>query len=88
MKRTNRKLLILIWRMLREGAGLSQQELADHLNVDRMVVSRIENGLQNCSRELGFQIIVACGGKNFIRQVISELLSLLNWPNTDQALFA
>lgn len=74
--------------MLREGAGLSQQELADRLSVDRMVVSRIENGLQQCSYETAVQIITACGGMGFLKQVINELLSWQNWLSNDRALFA
>jgi DNA-binding XRE family transcriptional regulator len=55
--------LNLLLHLLREAAGKSQQELANHLHVDRATISRIEHGSQKCDVEMAKRWIRHCGGK-------------------------
>ena len=47
---------------LRTKAGLTQQEIADHVHVDRAHVSHIENGRRQPSIELLTGWVYRCGG--------------------------
>ena len=60
---------------LRKEMGLSQEEFARALRVSRQTVSSIENGKDNPSLELAFQIA------DFFQKTIEELFL---WKENDQ----
>jgi transcriptional regulator with XRE-family HTH domain len=64
-RRRKQNKLHLFLHLLREGAQLTQQELADKLYVDRNVISRIETGVRTCNLAFAKRWVAICGGKAF-----------------------
>ena len=63
-------------RLLRQGAGLSTEALAQKLNVDRSLISRIESAQAPLSPELMLDWMTVCGGKSLTSFVIAGMQGL------------
>lgn len=73
MKRKVRGHIIL--RVLREAAGLSQFELAEAMNTERKMVSRVEAG-QAIDADMLQRWVDACGGLDMIDWLVRHLRAL------------
>jgi transcriptional regulator with XRE-family HTH domain len=63
-------------RLLRQGAELSTEALAQKMNVDRSLIIRIESAHAPISPELMLDWMTACGGKSLISFVIAGMQGL------------
>lgn len=56
-------------KFLRMMKGLSQQELADRVNVTKSMISQIERGTKNLTMELGEELAKAleCDIRDFVK---------------------
>ncbi|MCL6599535.1 MAG: helix-turn-helix transcriptional regulator [Alicyclobacillus macrosporangiidus] len=89
MKRGNKGHLIL--KLLREAAGLTQNDLAAAIPTDRYTIGRIEKG-QRVDHDLLVAWVNACGGAKLIDWLIDHLRALREYvellTNTDYRAYA